>query len=108
CQVFGSVRDLDHAVPLPGVELFEMDVRQDASVRRGIQFVIDRAARIDVLVNNAGVNLVGSVEETTVKEASALFETNLFGLMRTTQAVLPHMRAQRAGRIVNLSSVLGF
>lgn len=108
CQVFGSVRDLDHAVPLPGVELFEMDVRQDASVRRGIQFVIDRAARIDVLVNNAGVNLVGSVEETTVKEAAALFETNLFGLMRTTQAVLPHMRAQRAGRIVNLSSVLGF
>ncbi len=108
CKVFGTVRNLAKTKPIPGVELVEMDVRDEASVKRGIQFVIDQAGRIDVLVNNAGVSLVGSVEETSVSEAQSLFDTNLFGILRTTQAVLPHMRAQRSGRIVNISSVLGF
>ncbi|MDA8522891.1 oxidoreductase [Acidovorax sp. NCPPB 4044] len=108
CRVFGSVRRLAGAVPLQGVELFEMDIRQEASVRDGIGAVIDRAGRIDVLVNNAGVNLLGAVEETNLEEARSLFDTNLFGLLRTAQAVLPHMRAQHGGRIVNVSSVLGF
>lgn len=108
CQVFGTVRSVANAKPLPGVELVEMDVRDDASVQRAIQSVIGRAGRIDVLVNNAGVSLLGAVEETAIQEAAALFETNVFGVLRTTQAVLPHMRARRSGRIVNLSSVLGF
>ena len=106
CRVFGTVRSIARTAPVAGVELIEMDVRDDASVQSGIQAIIDRAARIDVLVNNAGMSLIGAVEETSVDEAAALFDTNVFSLLRTTHAVLPHMR--RRGRIVNVSSVLGF
>lgn len=108
CQVFGTVRSIENASPLPGVELVEMDVCDDASVRRGIEFIIARTKRIDVLVNNAGTSMLGAVEETSTAEAASLFDTNVLGIVRTTQAVLTHMRAQRGGRIVNVSSVLGF
>jgi NAD(P)-dependent dehydrogenase (short-subunit alcohol dehydrogenase family) len=108
CQVFGTVRNIAKVAPLPGVELVEMDVRDDASVQRGIQSVIDQAKRIDVLVNNAGVMMLGAVEETSITEAASLFDTNVFGILRTTKAVLSHMRAQHSGRIINVSSVLGF
>lgn len=108
CQVFGTVRSIAKTKPLPGVELIEMDVRDDASVKRAIQSIVDQAERIDVLVNNAGMIMIGAVEETATSEAAVLFETNVFGILRTTQAVLPHMRTQRHGRIVNVSSVLGF
>lgn len=108
CRVFGTVRNPEKAQAIPGVTLVEMDIRDEASVQRGIDSIIEQAARIDVLVNSAGVTLLGAMEETSVAEAQKLFDTNLFGLLRTIQAVLPHMRAQRAGRIVNVSSVLGF
>lgn len=108
CRVFGTVRSLAKADPLSGVDLVEMDVRDDASVRRGVKHIIDQTGRINVLVNNAGMNMIGAVEETAIAEAQALFDINVFGVMRTTNAVLPHMRAQRQGRIVNVSSVLGF
>lgn len=108
CTVFGSVRDLRKTQPIPGVERVEMDVRDERSVQRAVQAIIAKAKRIDVLVNNAGGTLLGAVEETSVAEAQALFDTNVFGALRTSQAVLPHMREQRAGRIVNVSSVLGF
>ncbi|MEM5403494.1 oxidoreductase [Paraburkholderia unamae] len=108
CRVFGTVRNLAKAVPVSGVELVEMDVRDDASVKAGIQSVIERAGRIDVLVNNAGTSLIGAVEETSTAEALSLFDTNVLSILRTTQVVLPHMREQRGGRIVNVSSVLGF
>jgi NAD(P)-dependent dehydrogenase (short-subunit alcohol dehydrogenase family) len=108
CQVFGTVRSIAKASPLPGVQLVEMDIRDDASVQLGFQSIIARAKRIDVLVNNAGMTIVGAVEETSTAEAASLFDTNLFGILRTAQAVLPNMRAQGSGRIVNVSSVLGF
>jgi NAD(P)-dependent dehydrogenase (short-subunit alcohol dehydrogenase family) len=108
CRVFGTVRSIAKAVPISGVELVEMDVRDDASVQAGIQSVIECTGRIDVLVNNAGTSLIGAVEETSAAEALSLFDTNVFSILRTTQAVLPHMRAQHGGRIINVSSVLGF
>lgn len=108
CRVFGTVRNTGTAQAIPGVTLIEMDVRNEDSVRRGIESIIAQAARIDVLVNSAGVTLLGAMEETSVAEAQTLFDTNLFGLLRTIQAVLPQMRTQRYGRIVNVSSVLGF
>lgn len=108
CRVFGTVRNLARAAPLPGVELVAMDVGDETSIRLAIEGVVDRAGGIDVLVNNAGVSLVGAVEETSVSEASMVFDTNVFGVMRVLQAVLPHMRKARQGRIVNVSSVLGF
>ena len=108
CQVFGTVRHVAKASPIAGVTLVEMDVRDSASVARGIQAILSQTGRIDVLVNSAGVTLLGATEETAVEEAQALFDTNLFGVLRTAQAVLPSMRKRRAGRIVNVSSVVGF
>jgi len=108
CRVFGTVRNGAKAQPIPGVELVEMDIRDEASVQQGIQTIVAQAGRIDVLVNSAGVTLLGATEETSIAEAQSLFDTNVLGILRTTQAVLPHMREQGAGRIVNVSSVLGF
>lgn len=107
-DVYGTVRSIAKTPRLTGVQYIEMDVRDDASVQRGIQSVIDQAGRIDVLVNNAGMALMGAVEETSLAEASSLFDTNVLSVLRVTQAVLPQMRIQRSGRIVNVSSVLGF
>ncbi len=108
CRVFGTVRNLEKAQAISGVELVEMDIRDEASVQQAVETVIAQARRIDVLVNNAGMTLLGATEETSAAEAQALFDTNLFGILRTIKAVLPHMREQRAGRIINISSVLGF
>jgi NAD(P)-dependent dehydrogenase (short-subunit alcohol dehydrogenase family) len=108
CVVFGTVRNVQRAQATPGVDLIEMDVRDETSVQRAVQGIVAKARRIDVLVNNAGGTLVGAIEETSIAEAQALFDTNVFGALRTSQAVLPHMRAQRSGRIINVSSVLGF
>ncbi|PLK50578.1 oxidoreductase [Uliginosibacterium sp. TH139] len=108
CRVFGTVRNKASAQAIPGVVLVEMDIRDEASIERGIQTVIGHAKRIDVLVNSAGVTLLGATEETSIDEARTLFDTNLFGLLRTIKAVLPYMRGQGSGRIVNVSSVLGF
>lgn len=108
CQVFGTVRNITKVKPISGVVLIEMDIRDEVSVQQGIQAVIAQAKRIDVLVNSAGVTLLGATEETTIAEAQSLFDTNVFGILRTTHSVLPHMRSQRSGRIVNVSSVLGF
>lgn len=108
CRVFGTVRNIAKAQPIPGVELIEMDIRDEASVKNGVHAVVAKTDRIDVLVNNAGVTLLGSTEETSIAEAQSLFDTNVLGVLRATQATLPHMREQGSGRIVNVSSVVGF
>ncbi|WP_412778279.1 oxidoreductase [Thalassospira lucentensis] len=108
CRVFGTVRSIEKTQSINGVELVELDVRDETAVQNGIQTIIDQANRIDVLVNSAGVTLLGATEETSVTEAQALFDTNVFGILRVAKAVLPYMREQRSGRIVNISSVLGF
>jgi NAD(P)-dependent dehydrogenase (short-subunit alcohol dehydrogenase family) len=107
-RVFGTARNLDTVVPLQGVELLSLDVRDDASVACGVETALSRAGRIDVLVNNAGYTVVGAIEETSPSEAQALFDTNVFGVLRMVRAVLPAMRRQGSGTIVNTSSVLGF
>lgn len=108
CDVFGTVRNLEKAAPIPGVELVAMDIRNEESIQRGVQSIIAKAKRIDVLVNSAGASLIGATEETSVAEGQSLFDTNVWGILRTVQAALPYMREQRSGRIVNISSVLGF
>lgn len=108
CRVYGTVRNVAKAQAIAGVTLIEMDIRDEASISRGIQTIITQDKRIDVLVNSAGVTLLGAAEETSIAEAETLFDTNLFGILRMIKAVLPHMREQRSGRIVNVSSVLGF
>ena len=107
-EVFGTSRNPQNTEPVPGVELVRLDVTDDASVNAAISTVVQRAGRIDILVNNAGAGVLGAAEESSIAQAQQLFETNFFGLVRVTRAVLPHLRAQRSGRIINISSVLGF
>ncbi|MEU2927117.1 oxidoreductase [Streptomyces sp. NPDC007251] len=107
-DVVGTSRDTSRVTPLDGVTLLDLDVASDASANAVVQQVLDRFGRIDVLVNNAGVGLMGAAEETSIAQARAVFDVNVFGVMRMVQAVLPHMRARGRGRIINLSSVVGF
>ena len=107
-QVFGGVRAPATTPPLEGVAFVPLDVRDEASVKACVEEVRSRAGRIDVLINNAGVNLVGAVEETSIGQAQALFDTNVIGVLRMIHAVLPDMRRQGAGQIINISSILGF
>jgi NAD(P)-dependent dehydrogenase (short-subunit alcohol dehydrogenase family) len=107
-EVFGTSRNPQRNEPIAGVELLPLDVSDEASVASAVSTVIQRAGRIDVLVNNAGVGIFGAAEESSIAQAQELFDTNFFGLIRVTNEVLPHLRAQRSGRIINISSVLGF
>ncbi len=84
-----------------------MDLRDPVQVSSAVQAALARFGRIDVLVNNAGHGLVGAVEETSEAEIASVYETNVFGLLRVTRAILPHMRERRSGHVVNLSSIGG-
>jgi short-subunit dehydrogenase len=105
-RVFGTYRKTPQSKSTD-VEYLVCDVTSDGSVEAAVKEVITKAGRIDLLVNNAGVGLVGGAEESSLAQAKSLFDVNLFGVMRTTKAVLPVMRRQRVGRIVNISSVQG-
>ena len=87
--------------------MFGMDVTDDESMVSGVQRIIDERGRIDVLVNNAGYGSYGAVEDVPLDEARRQFEVNVFGLARMCQLVIPHMRAQKSGRIINISSIGG-
>lgn len=105
-RVFGTSRSKD-TVAGPGVEMLTLDVRSQDSVQVCVRTVLDSEGRIDVLVNNAGTTHLSLAEETDVDEARAVFETNFFGIVRMTNAVLPVMRARKSGRIINVGSLAG-
>src|SRR5437868_15520597 len=106
-RVFGTVRNPQSAKPMNGVETDPMEVTDDASVNEAVQSIVRKAGTIQLLVNNAGYVVSGALEETSIEEARQLFETNFFGVLRVTNAVLPAMRQGGHGRIVNISSVVG-
>ena len=105
-RVFGTSRKA-MADNVDGISMLVCDVTDDASVQAMVAAVLRKDERIDLLVNNAGIGLLGAAEESSVAQAQALFDVNVFGILRVTNAVLPTMRAQRSGRIVNMSSILG-
>ncbi|MGO4451496.1 oxidoreductase [Phyllobacterium sp. TAF24] len=90
-----------------GITSLICDVTDEQSVQKAVDEVIRLTGRIDLLVNNAGIGLLGGAEESSAKQAKALFDVNVFGVLRVTNAVLPVMRRQRKGRIINMSSILG-
>ncbi|WP_131738424.1 SDR family NAD(P)-dependent oxidoreductase, partial [Actinomadura roseirufa] len=98
----GGDATADRVLALP------LDVTDEAAARSAARRAADRFGAIDVLVNNAGHGLAGAIEETTDAQVAELFETNVLGLLRVTRAVLPLMRARRAGHIINIGSVAGF
>jgi NAD(P)-dependent dehydrogenase (short-subunit alcohol dehydrogenase family) len=105
-RVFGTSRKAV-AETVDGVTMLICDVTDDASVQKIVDEILSRAGRIDLLVNNAGIGLLGGAEESSPAQAQALFNVNVFGVLRVTNAVLPVMRRQRMGRIINMSSILG-
>jgi len=94
--------DADRLLAIP------LDVHQPDQITAAVDAGIEKFGRIDALVNNAGRGLLGAVEEATDEDVRAVFDVNVFGLLAVTRAVLPHLRAQRSGLVVNLSSVAGF
>ena len=106
-KVFGTSRNPAGAEIIPAVEMLPLDVRTDDSVRACVDAVSTLAGRIDVLINNAGHELAGALEELTPEEAKAQFETNFFGVVRMVNAVLPLMRRQKHGHIINVGSLSG-
>ncbi|MFC4507723.1 MULTISPECIES: oxidoreductase [Streptomyces] len=107
-ETVGTSRKASGGARRDGVTFLGLDVASDDSVAAAVGEVIDRFGRIDVLVNNAGIGSSGADEENSVAQAQRVFDINVFGVMRMTKAVLPHMRAQGSGRIINISSILGF
>ena len=107
-RVYGGTRDRTlSGEDCPGVKTLYLDVTDSYSIKEAVESVIQREGKIDVLVNNAGYGLVATVEEATDKEMFDQFNVNVFGLLRTTREVLPHMRQARKGVIINISSFLG-
>lgn len=106
-RVFGAQRSRMADDPAARIESVSLDVTDDESVRAAVQTVIERAGRIDALINNAGCAYMGAVEDTSVDEAKAQLETNFFGVLRLCRAVVPVMRRQGGGRIINISSLAG-
>jgi short-subunit dehydrogenase len=107
-DVVGTSRDASKAAPLRGVSFIDLDVASDESVTAAVEGVIERSGRIDVLVNNAGFGSGGAAEESSLAQDQRVFDINVFGVLRMTKAVLPHMRSRGGGRIVNISSIVGF
>lgn len=108
CKVYGTSRQGAQS----GQQSFTMlplDVTSEESVDAAVAELLRREGRIDLLVNNAGFGVApAGAEESSIQQAKAIFETNFFGLIRMTRAVVPHMRRQGRGRIINIGSVLGF
>jgi NAD(P)-dependent dehydrogenase (short-subunit alcohol dehydrogenase family) len=104
-RVFGTSRK---PVASPqGITMLICDVTDEASVQALIAEVVQQAGRIDLVVNNAGIGLLGGAEESSIAQAQRVFDVNVFGVARVVNAVLPVMRKQKSGRIVNMSSILG-
>ena len=107
--VYGAARRLDRleALAAQGVKPLALDVTDTESMRIGIEGVLAATGRIDVLVNNAGYGSYGAIEDVTQEEAKRQFDVNVFGAMELTKLVLPQMRQQGSGRVINISSVGG-
>lgn len=107
--VYGAARRVEKMKDLKdaGMNIISLDLTNDESVQNCIKEILDKEGRIDILINNAGYGSYGSVEDVSIEEAKRQFEVNIFGLARITQLVLPTMRKQKSGRIVNISSMGG-
>lgn len=106
-KVIGTSRRAEPGEVRDGIRMIACDVTDDASVANAVALALAELGRIDLLVNNAGYAVSGAAEESSVEQVRALFETNFLGVMRVTNTILPSMRAQGHGRILNIGSVLG-
>jgi NAD(P)-dependent dehydrogenase (short-subunit alcohol dehydrogenase family) len=103
--VYGSSRNANHGDILEGFTMLRMDVRDETSVRDAIDFMMQRESHLDVLINNAGLGLIGPLENTTNAEVREIFETNVFGVLNVCRICLPHLRKSKNGFIFNITSM---
>lgn len=108
-KVYGAARRIDKMTALEssGVTVISLDLTQDESIVKCVDTILKKEGRIDILINNAGYGSYGAIEDVPIEEARRQFEVNIFGLARITQLVLPSMRQNKFGRIVNISSIGG-
>ncbi|PDS33108.1 oxidoreductase [Rhizobium phaseoli] len=104
-RVFGTSRK--PVANRPGITMLICDVADEASAQAAVAEIVRQTGRLDLVVNNAGVGLIGGAEESSIAQAQRLFDVNVFGVARVANAVLPVMRKQKSGRIINMSSILG-
>jgi NAD(P)-dependent dehydrogenase (short-subunit alcohol dehydrogenase family) len=107
CRVYGTSRTLRKDDRYP-YEMITLDVLKIATIEAAVKLIIEKEGRLDVLVNNAGMGITGPIEETPTDEIRAVFNTNLFGAIDMMKAVLPQMRKQKAGIIINITSIAGY
>lgn len=106
-RVFGTSRKADNGGIVDGIEMVRCDVTSDESVAAAIAHLQAKAGTIDLLINNAGAGILAAAEESSIEQLHRLFDTNFYGTVRMVNAVLPIMRRQGSGRIINMSSILG-
>ena len=106
--VYGSTRNASKYPDFMDFELLELEVRDATSIAAAVKRLIDKEGRIDLLINNAGVGITGAIEETPIKEIDNAFDVNFNGPIRMMQAVLPEMREQGSGLIINITSIAGY
>jgi len=107
-KVYGSTRSKSNYPDFDAFDLLELNVREPQTIDKAVEEVISRHGRIDVLINNAGIGITGPIEETPHEEILKAFETNLHGPVHVIKSVLPHMRAQKSGLIINITSIAGY
>jgi NAD(P)-dependent dehydrogenase (short-subunit alcohol dehydrogenase family) len=105
--VVATARRVETLDDVPATLKLSLDVTQSDSIKDAVTRIIQEFGRIDVLVNNAGYAVRGAIEEVPIEQTQKMFDANVFGVMRMIQAVVPHMRQQKAGRIINISSIVG-
>ncbi|MGI9531324.1 SDR family oxidoreductase [Lutimonas sp.] len=89
-------------------EMVKLDVLDSSSIEEAVNYILKKEGRIDVLINNAGMGITGAIEETPIEEMRKVFDTNFFGTLEVSQAVIPHMRSQKSGLIINVTSIAGY
>ncbi len=107
-KVYGTTRNLANYPDFKDFDLLELDVRDIDSIHKAISELLEKEGRLDVLINNAGVGITGPIEETPHEEILKTFETNFHGPLHMIKAVLPQMRKQGNGRIINITSIAGY
>ncbi len=108
CIVYGTSRNPQQYTSEANFSMIKMDVNDTMSVGDAVSEVIKKEQRIDILINNAGVGITGPIEETPDSEIQKAFNTNVYGPIRVIKAVLPQMRAQKSGKIINITSIAGY
>ena len=106
-QVFGTSRKISSGAMHKGFTMVQMDVNDEKSVQEGIAWIVQQAGSIDVVVNNAGLGMLGPVESISDEEAKQIFQTNVFGVLNVCRNVIPLMRAQQFGYLINITSIAG-